>query len=306
MKKYFLAFFAIFFCLHVNAQPLEIVVPFPPGGPVDVFARNFQKYLMKNDVPSVVVNKPGADARIAIKYVMSKPDGSNTIFVATTGSFLFNKILFQNNEHDFDQFDSILPIARTPLAIAVSKESGISSWEDFLVKAKNDKVNCGVSNAASRFISRYLIHYFELKGTEIIPFKGSSDLLPNLIGNNVDCAVDTSVLLASPHKANRVKIVALGSSDRNNDLNMPVLAESIKGFEFYNWFGLAIYKNHRVDKKVIDLARNAFTDETFVSNLKNIEFEVIEPPVNSFDFLKSEYNRFETIRKQLGIGKTTY
>jgi len=307
MKKYFLLLITLFFCLNVKAQQsLEIVVPFPAGGPVDVFARNFQKYLLINNVQSVVVNKPGADARIALKYIKSKPEGSNTIFVATSGSFLFNKILLQNNEHDFDEFNSILPIARTPLAIAVSKDSGITSWQDFLVKAKNNKINCGVSNPASRFIARYLLNQFALSETVIIPFKGSNDLLPNLVGNNVDCGIDTLVLFAAPHKINRVRMIVLGTSTENNEFNLPTIAESLKGFEFYNWFGLAVYKNHRVDKKVIDLAYNSFKDKTFVENLKNIEFEVIKPPVDVLNFLNTEFNRFDKIRIQLGIEKATY
>ena len=306
MKKLLLALITLSLGLTVQAQSLEIVAPVTPGGPVDIFARHFQKYLQSNDIQSVVVNKPGADGRIAMRYVMSKPEGSNTIFVATTGPFLFNKILLENSEHEFTQNNSVLPVARTPLVVAVSNDSGIQSWQDFLIKAKSNKINCGISNSASGFVARYIVHYFNLTGTQIVPFKGSSDVSANLIGNNINCAVDTLVTLAAAHKSNRIKIVAMGSSGKFNDLNLPVLADSIKGFEFYNWFGFAVLKNHKVDQKVLDLARTAFTDETFSAGLRSIEFEVIKPPTDSLSFLNSELNRFEAIRRQLGLEKAAF
>ena len=73
----------------------ELVSPYAPGGVVSSFGRIVQRYMIEDlNINTVLINKPGADARIGIKYVASKPADGNTWIVASTGPFLFNQIVY--------------------------------------------------------------------------------------------------------------------------------------------------------------------------------------------------------------------
>ena len=306
MKKYITAFVTLFVCLGIQAQPIELVVPYPPGGAVDIFARNFQKYLNNSDIKSIISNKAGADGKIGTTYVLNKPSDSNTMLVAATGPMLFNKVLYANNSYDYSQFDITVPIGRVPLGIAVSNNSGINSLEDFIKQGKVKKLNCGTSNSASAFAGKYIIKQLELAKTETIPFKGANDVTANLIGNNIDCAFDSLTTLAYSHREGKIKLIAIASQSKYSEFpNIPLVKQTVKDFEFYFWFGLASVKGSQVDQRVVAQAYSAFKDIALINSMKTIEVEIVKPPADSQKWLDHEYNKFETMRQQLGLEKVT-
>lgn len=293
------------FSIAVYAQPVELVVTYPPGGAVDIFARNFQKYLNSADVSSLVVNKSGSDGKIGINYVLTK-NTDNTVLVAATGPILFNKVLYANNNYDYSQFEMSVPMARTPLVVAVSTQSGITSWTEFLEQGKSRKLNCGVSNSGSGFAGRYFVKKLELSKTEIIPFKGAADVTSNLIGGSIDCAVDPLSTLANAHRDNKIKIIAVATQSKHPDFpQIPLIKQSIKDFDFYYWFGIGVVKGHQFDSRVFTLASQAYKDSAMTASLKLLEFEMIKPPADSQKFLDAEYNKFEDMRRHIGLEKVT-
>lgn len=305
LSKFIFAFF-IFFSIAHATQPVELVVPYPPGGAVDTFARNFQKYLINSNVPSVIVNKPGADGKIGVAYILNKPLDSNTFMIAATGPVLFNKVLYSNNGYDYSQFDMVVPLARTPLVVAVSNQSGITSWNEFLEQSKKRKLNCGVSNSGSAFAGRFIVKHLGLSQTEIIPFKGASDVTANLIGGSIDCAIDPLSTLANSHRDNKIKIIAIASQGKHQEFSqLPIIKQTIEDFDFYYWFGISAVKGHQVDTRVFSLSQTAFKDNNLISSLKLLEYEIIKPPADSQKFLDFQYNRFEDMRRRLGLEKVT-
>ena len=302
--KTLIKFIFLFFAQVTLAQPVELLVTYPPGGAVDVFARNFQKYLSGAGIQSVVVNKPGADGKVGVGYILNKSIDSNTVMIAATGPILFNKVLYSNNGYDYTQFDMTVPMARTPLVIAVSNQSGISTLQEFLERARTQKLNCGTSNSGSGFAGRYIVKQLKMTSTEVISFKGASDVTANLIGGNIDCAIDPLSTLANAHRDNKIKIIAIAGHTKNQEFpQLPLVKQVIDDFEFYYWFGLATVKGHQVDPRVHTLAQQAFKDSDLIKSLRLLEYEIIKPAPDSIKFLDLEFNRFEIMRRHLGLEK---
>ena len=290
----------------VNAeQTLEIVVPYSPGGATDIFARNLQRYLKDSEnVASFITNKPGADGKIASSYVIQKPVDSNTVLVAATGPILFNKVLYEDNSYDYTQFNLLVPMARTPIVIAVSNQSGITSINEFVEKAKSKPLNCGVSNSASGFAGRYIIKKLSLTNIELIPFKGSGEVLANLLSGNIDCAFDPWSVFASNFRNKKLNVIATGGKDNIYEhINIPTLSQSIQDFEFYFWFGLATAKTNKT--KIFELAKNVHKDPALILSLKTLDYEVVNPTQDSQQFLEKEYLKFKNIKQQLDSNKST-
>jgi tripartite-type tricarboxylate transporter receptor subunit TctC len=305
MKKIYFILISVISCVVNATQPLEIVVPYSPGGATDTFARNLQRYLKDSEnVSSFVTNKPGADGKIGSSYVMQKPVDSNTVLVAATGPMLFNKVLHADNTHDYTQFNLLVPMARTPIVIAVSNQSGITSLKEFVERAKHKPLNCGISNSASGFAGRYIIKNLSLTNVELITFKGAGDVLTNLLSGNIDCAFDPWSVFSSNFRNNKLNIIATGGKDSIREhTTIPLLSQSIQDFEFYFWFGLATVKTNK--NTIFELAKNAYKDPAMISSLKTLDYEIVAPVQDSQQFLEKEYIKFKNIKQQLDRSKLT-
>lgn len=305
--KHILTLFALSYMTVFAQQPVEMVVPFAAGGGSDIFARQLQKYFIEaGNIPVVVVNKPGADGKIGTKYVLSKPEESPTLFVATSSPMVFNKIFFTVNEYDYTDFSSVAPIASAPLALTVSNKSGIKNFKEFVEAAKTRTINCGISNSIGKLNLKYIAKKLDLPNIELIPFKGASDSLTNLMSGNIDCYFDPWPVVAQQFKDGKVNVIAFTRDERYADYPaIPVLKEYIKDFVVTGWFGIAVTKNSKFAQReqILNLASQVYKDKDFVNNIKLLHYDVVKPPVNSEKWLESEYHKYEEQRRLIGIEK---
>src|SRR5262245_6776691 len=119
-------------------RPVQIVVPFPPGGNTDILTRLMaEHYTQSLKQPFTVVNKPGAGANIGAAFVAnSEPDGS-TLLMAPPATHVINQYLY--NTLPFDPEKSFAPItmvARFPNVLVVHPSLGVKSVQELIAKAK--------------------------------------------------------------------------------------------------------------------------------------------------------------------------
>lgn len=305
MKKlFFIVLTAI--CFIAYADPIEIVVPFTPGGAVDFTARAIQKQIVESlSKETIVLNKPGAEGKIAIKYALQRPNTSNTILLFTAG-LAFNKVLFTNPGYEYSEFEYIMPLVQTPTIIAVSNNSGIKNFDEFIVASQNKKINCGTSNNASLFFGRFISKKLNLNNIEIVPFKGSSELTVQLTGGNIDCVVDALQVYLPLHKDKKIKIIALGNYFKDSSLNdTKQFSDFIPGLTFSNWIGIAIPVNMNTeDKKVIiKFLNQLYKNKSFVNAVNGATLQTAIPANNGLHFIETEYQKFESMRQLIGIEK---
>lgn len=220
------------------AKPIKFIVPYSAGGLPDTVARIFAQRLGDRLGQSVVVdNKPGANGVVAAQVLASSPADGYTFLVTDGSMFSINPAIYKNLSYDFKRdFMPVSLAARAPLYLAVHPKTGVNTLQEFvaLAKAKPGTLNYGSSGIGSS-------HHLTMEamkaalGIEVthVPFKGSAQSVPALIGGQVDVAFSARPSLAGFVKDNRIKLLATNASTRSGtEPNVPAIAEIIPGFDF--------------------------------------------------------------------------
>ena len=222
-----------------------IVVPFAPGGATDIIGRLVADELGKRWGTAVVVdNKAGAGGGIGTEFVArAKPDGY-TLLLGTQTALSVNPHLIKKLSYDVDKdFAPITQLASTPLVLLAGNKSGAKTVQELVaaIKAKPDAISYGTSgNGTSQHLTTLML-LNRIGGKAVhIPYKGSSQSLIDLAGNQIDMQFDnmtTALAFARNGQAKALAVTSLVRTDLQPDL--PTLAESgVPGFEAVTWLGL--------------------------------------------------------------------
>ena len=230
---------------YPDSGRVVIVVPFAPGGATDIIARLLADELGKRWGTAVVVdNKAGAGGGIGTEFVARAKGDGLTLLLGTQTALSVNPSLMKKISYDVDRdFAPITQLASTPLVLLAGNKSGARNVQELvaLLKAKPDALSYGTSgNGTSQHLtSLMLLNRINAKAVHI-PYKGSSQSLVDLAGNQIDMQFDnmtTALAFAKNGQAKALAVTSLVRSDLQPDL--PTLAESgVPGFEAVTWLGL--------------------------------------------------------------------
>lgn len=224
-------------------KPIRLVVPFPAGGPTDQFARQYAQALSTQlGKPVVVDNKSGASGAIgSLEVKNSTPDGYTLLFGTASTHVLYNLINAKPQYDSIRDFTQIAVVGDAPIVFAVSP----ATKGGFKELVEYARINPGKLQYGSAGEGTYL-HIvgerlkYELGGLDIqhIPFRGSAQSIPALIGNQVNMTVDTLGSLINQHRAGKLKIVAIAASKRSPLIpDVPTVNEvtGLKDFQAALW-----------------------------------------------------------------------
>lgn len=227
-------------------KPITIIVPYPPGGFNDTLGRIVGKRLSDAWGVNVVIdNKPGAGTTIGTNFVArSTPDGY-TILVAQF-PFAANPYLYKSLPYDtLKAFSPVVLAGRSPMVLVVNSNSPIKTMSEFLAlaKAKPGSVNYGSSGpGSSNHLAMVLFEMMAGVSLNQVPYKGSTPLLTDLAGGQVEVAFD-----AYPHvrpflQSGKIRPVAIATEVRSPLMpDVPTVNESgVKGYEASSWHGFVV------------------------------------------------------------------
>lgn len=219
-------------------RPIKFVVPYSAGGLPDTVARIFAQRLQDRLGQSVVVdNKPGANGVVAASVLAAAPADGYTFLVTDGSMFSINPAIYRNLSYEYKRdFIPVSLAARAPLYLAVHPKTGVNTLQDFvaMAKARPGALNYGSSGVGSS-------HHLTMEamkaslGIDVahVPFKGSGQSVPALIGGQVDVAFSALPSLSGFVKDGRVKLLATNGAKRSvHEPNVPAIAEIIPGFDF--------------------------------------------------------------------------
>jgi tripartite-type tricarboxylate transporter receptor subunit TctC len=228
------------------AKPIRLIVPFPAGGPADLFGRALASGLSIELGQQVVIeNRAGAGGLAGVEALAKSPPDGYTIGI--NGAAALSTIPFIITKMPFDwQKDLALLtlVARVPEVLVVHPSLGINTLAELVAYARANPRNINYGSAGVGTITHLAA---ELLKTEAkidlvhVPYRGAAPAVNDLIGGHVQMAVlDTPVLL--PHiRAGTVKALAVTSQARSAALpDVPTTGEA--GFASVvsdNWYGLS-------------------------------------------------------------------
>ena len=226
------------------AKPITLVVPFAAGGTTDIIARAVGQKLGEALHQSVVIdNRPGAGGTLgAASVAKAAPDGY-TFFMATVAHTMAPG-LYKSLPYDFSKdLDPIGLVALTPNVLLVNPSVPVKSVAELVayIKAHPGAVNYGSAGKGStEHLSGELFR--SLTGTDIahIPYKGGAPMMTDLIGGQIQMAIETSPSAAPHVRSGAVKALAVTTPQRSSAYpGVPTLDEAgVKGFDVTTWYAI--------------------------------------------------------------------
>jgi tripartite-type tricarboxylate transporter receptor subunit TctC len=227
-------------------RPIELVVPFQPGGGTDALARSFADASRKHMPQSIIiVNKPGASGSIGWQDVANaKPDGYRlaviTVELATLPHMGIGKI-------SYEDLQPIAQLNADPAAITVRADAPWNTIEEFLAAARKAPGKIGVANAGPGSIWHLAASALEEKtGVKFnhVPFQGAGPGVLALLGGHVDAAAVSPAEVTTYVQSGKLKTLAVMADQRVKGFEkVPTLKERNIDLSIGTWRGIAAPKN---------------------------------------------------------------
>jgi tripartite-type tricarboxylate transporter receptor subunit TctC len=228
------------------SRTITIVVPYPPGGPVDALARMLAQEAAGDLNASIVVeNRPGGSGIIGTNAVArAEPDG-HTLVLGTNQTHATNQSLIKNCPYDaVRDFAPVAGIAAMPHVLVVRKSLPVASVGDLvaLAKAKPGTLTFGSSgNGSGAHLAGELFKTKASIDMLHVPFKGLSPMLTELLADRIDLSIaPLPGLIGQQIESGAVRALSLASAQRVPQLaSMPTFAEGgVPGVEADAWSAL--------------------------------------------------------------------
>jgi tripartite-type tricarboxylate transporter receptor subunit TctC len=292
-----------------SAPTIKFIITHPAGGLPDTVARIVGRRLQERLNQTVVVeNRSGANGGIAVNAMLSAP-ADGTTFVVTDGAILsINPQLYPKLSYHPKDVAPIAGLATAPLFFAVHPSVPVSTMAEFIahVKANPGKYNIGSSGVGS-------IHHISLEalknglGLQIshIPYKGTGEAVPALIGGHVQMLFSAYPSLAGAAETKRITVLATNGLTRSSQApNLPAISEFIPGFSYAPIVGIYA-RTDLPDAIVKKISAEAIAIVKEPEVIKQLEKVGVEPQGgNAAEFRKlldGEIDRVGKVVKAAGI-----
>jgi tripartite-type tricarboxylate transporter receptor subunit TctC len=229
-------------------RPLRLVIPFPPGGTTDLIGRMVAERLSPRlGQPVIVENRPGAGGNIAGEFVVrAEPDGL-TLFFTSIGTGAINYAVYgARMPWRPGEMAAVGLVTRMPNVLMVANRLPVRTMAQFLdfARGRQGEITYGTAGiGSSPHICMELLG--QLTGIRFVhvPFRGSGPMLTELMAERVaqglDCGMDNIPSALPFIRDNRLRAIGMTGAARSAVVpEVPVIGETIPGFEATAWFGM--------------------------------------------------------------------
>jgi tripartite-type tricarboxylate transporter receptor subunit TctC len=224
-------------------RPMTLILPFAPGGPVDVLGRLLaQEYQARSGHVASVENRTGGAGNIGIDAVRrAAPDGT-TLLIIPAGNLTINPTLMPDITFDVERdFAPITILATAANVIVAAPKLGVKTIPELAAKARETRLSYGTPGVGSQL--HLAMELFKQKtGVEIthVPYRGTPPALTDLLGGHIDLLVSNLPVVLPVIKDGQVVALAMTTAERSALLpDVPTLAEAgVAGIDVTSWYGL--------------------------------------------------------------------
>jgi tripartite-type tricarboxylate transporter receptor subunit TctC len=293
-------------------RPVRIVVPFPPGGAADTFARLVGQKLGEvwgNRQPLVIENRSGAGGIIGSEVVARAPADGATLLMVTIGHAV-NPYMFSKLPYDTaNDFAPVATVANVPSLVVTGPAFKGTTLAELIAeaKAKPGKIEFASSGTGSTsHVGAALME--SMAGIDMVhvPYKGAAPALQDVVAGRVTMSVDIITSSMQLAKTQKLRALAITSAKRSPQLpEVPTVAEAgIPGYAFSAWYMLlapgktppALVERMNAD------VRKAVAMPDFRTKIEDIGGEVASASVAETDaMLKGEFARWQKVVRERNI-----
>ena len=227
------------------SKPVRLIVPFPPGGAVDYYARAVQGRLAETlGQPILIENRAGAGGMVGADLVAkSSPDG-HLLLVGNIAALATNVGVYP--KMPYDPVKDFAPVIRTVAVnyvMAVHPSVPSRSVAEFIAYAKANPGKLSYGSAGSGSAPHLATELFKQRtGIDVlhVPFKGGGPMVTDLLGGQIHMVIADQANLMPHVKAGRLRALGVGTTARSASYpELPTIAEAgLPGFEARAWQGV--------------------------------------------------------------------
>ncbi|QET04720.1 tripartite tricarboxylate transporter substrate binding protein [Cupriavidus pauculus] len=225
------------------SKPITIIVPYPPGGSNDIFARIVAKEIGEDlKQPVIIDNRPGASGNTGTSMAAkAAPDGYTLVAVSssmTTNAAVQTKLTYDAVK----SFAPVAMVAQGPFIVAVSNQLPAKTPQELieLIRKNPGKYNYASSGPGS--VNEFGTELLKAKAGKLqiqhVPYKGMGPAITDLIGNQTQLLISSGPSLLPMVRAGKVRAVGITSAKPSPIApDLAPMATAVPGYEFELWWG---------------------------------------------------------------------
>lgn len=293
------------------SKPVKLVVPYAPGGAVDIFTRLIAKELNSvNGQPYIVENKGGAGGVVAISEVVRSAADGYTILLGATGPNTIVPPVY-GPAAGFDPLKDLVPVtllASMPYVLVVKRTMPVKNVKEFIAYVQKNQATMNYASSGTGGPDHLAGELFkQLAHVDVthIPYKGSGPALADLAGGRVDYTF-TSPLVAMPlAESGKVRVLGMTGPERSALLpGLPAIAETLPGFSLVSWYGFFVPAGtpKAIVQKINADVRKIYASQAFRENLKKRGVQIQSSTPEAFGtFVREELKKWTKVVKDGNI-----
>ena len=300
-----------------QARPIRLIVPYPPGGPLDIAARALADKV-KDSLGSVVVeNRPGAGGNLGADLVAKAAADGTTLVMGAVATHAINPWLYSKMPYNaLTDFTPITLVAQVPNVLVMNTESaqrlGIATVRDLVAYAKKNPARLNYGSGGNGSAGHLAGEMFKTQAGVFmvhIPYAGGPPAQLALVSGQVDLNFDNLAAASANIKSGKLRALAVTTARRSNAMpEVPTIAESgtdlgLGQFDIHTWFGL--FGPARMPAEVTARLHRGFADALNSAEIKaRLATLMAEPapttPEAFAQFVRNENAKYERVVKATG------
>jgi tripartite-type tricarboxylate transporter receptor subunit TctC len=238
--KIVLSSFVLCLALSANAfdpksKPIQVIMPFAPGGGVDQTFRHLQKYAANKGIVMAGLYKPGGEGIVSINELINSPKDGYVVSVTTAAVIAENRV----------RGTDVLPITAIRdniTSILSSVKSNLTTVDDLERAIKNgDKISLGHGAPAQKLVLEQFVEFTKTKREALlVPYKGGAPVINDLVAGHIDVGVVPYSVAKNHIASGKVNLLAIAAKEKPKGINAFNIEQKYAAWQHYDGFALVV------------------------------------------------------------------